>query len=283
MKMFLSLLLSTMIAASCQKSIEQASNNNTAQTLMNVSYGPDTLQRMDLHLPAGRSIDSTKVIVLIHGGAWMEGDKRDFNSYIDVLKQRLPEYAIINMNYRLASQAGNHFPTQENDVQAAINHIYSKRNEYRISDKIVLLGASAGAHLALLHAYKHTTPVKIKAVVSFFGPSDLADMYNSQTNAFYQYALGLLIGGTPTANPQVYNQSSPTYFANASSAPTILLHGGNDPLVSISQSIALHAKLQAAGVTSQLVTYPNEGHGWIGSSLDDSFTKIIAFLRANVQ
>lgn len=238
---------------------------------------------MDLYLPGGRNADSTKVIILLHGGGWAEGDKRDFASYIPILQQKLPGYAIVNMNYRLASQTANHFPSQENDVKAAVNFLFSKKSDYKISDKYVLLGGSAGAHLSLLHAYKYTSPVKIKAVVSFFGPTDLVEMYNSPSGVFYQSALQILIGGTPVSNPEAFRQSSPINFAGAQSPPTILLHGGNDFLVSPSQSATLKNTLQSAGVATQLVIYPNEGHGWVGANLDDSFNKIAAFLTANVQ
>jgi acetyl esterase/lipase len=288
MKMLLYLFLSMTLFSSCQKGVVQEAINNNggaveAKTMNNVAYGTDTAQRMDIYLPANRSKDSTKVIVLIHGGAWMEGDKRDFDSYMAVFKQKLPGYAIVNMNYRLASQLYNHFPAQENDVKSVVNFLFDKGDEYKISDKFVLLGASAGGHLALLHAYKYTAPVKIKAVVSLFGPTNLEDMYNSQTNAFYQYGMSLLIGGTPATNPAAFQQSSPIHFAGAQSPPTIMLHGGRDQLVNINQSISLKAKLDAAGVINQLVTYPNEGHGWYGSKMDDSFNKIEAFIKANVR
>jgi hypothetical protein len=45
----------------------------------------------------------------------------------------------------------------------------------------------------------------------------------------------------------------------------------------------LKNKLQSFGVVNQMVVYPNEGHGWFGTSLLDSFDKIVAFLTANVQ
>ena len=65
-----------------------------------------------------------------------------------------------------------------------------------ISDKFVLLGASAGGHLSLLHAYKYTTPVKIKAVVDFFGPTDLVDMYNNPASIFAPpAAIAAVVGG----------------------------------------------------------------------------------------
>jgi acetyl esterase/lipase len=249
----------------------------------NVSYGTDAQQKMDVYLPAGRTTTATKVIILIHGGGWSTGDKSDFNTYVDTLKIRLSGYAIININYRLASGTSNLFPTQENDVKAAIEFVYSKRNEYHISDKFVLLGASAGAHLSLLQGYKYSSPVKIKAIVDFFGPTDLVDMYNNPASIFAPpSALAAVIGATPTSNLTLYQQSSPINFVTAQSPPTIILQGGVDPLVSPNQAIALNNKLQTIGVVHQYVFYPTESHGWVGANLVDSFNKIEAFLAANV-
>lgn len=133
-----------------------------------VSYGNDPQQKMDVYLPADRSESSTKVLILVHGGAWVEGDKADFNSFIQAIQQRLPDYAIFNINYRLVKNGSNLFPAQEEDLKKAIEFVYSKRSEYHISDKFVYLGASAGAHLALLVGFKYTSPVRPKAVVWFF-------------------------------------------------------------------------------------------------------------------
>ncbi|MEO7922581.1 MAG: alpha/beta hydrolase [Chitinophagaceae bacterium] len=253
------------------------------QTQLNVAYGADPAQKIDIYLPAGRTIVSTKVIVLIHGGGWSTGDKADFNAYVDTLKRRLPGYAIFNINYRLATGAPNLFPTQENDVKAAIEFIYNKRGEYMVSDKFVLLGASAGAHLSLLQAYKNTTPVKIKAVVDFFGPTDLVDMYNNPASIFAPpSALVAVVGATPISNPVLYQQSSPINFVTAQTPPTIILQGGVDILVSPNQSVALKNKLLSFGVVHQYVFYPTENHGWTGANLVDSFNKIQAFLEANV-
>ena len=239
---------------------------------------------MDYYLPPGRSNSSTKVIVLIHGGAWSQGDKTDFNSFMDTLKKRLPGYAIFNINYRLATGATHFFPSQENDVKAAIEFIYSKRNEFLVSGKFVLLGASAGAHLSLLHAYKYTTPVKIKAVVDFFGPTDLVDMYNNPASVLAPSTLlSSVIGGTPVTHPLMYSHSSPVTYASTQSPPTILLHGGLDPLVSPNQSSLLKNLLFASGVVHEYVYYPTELHGWGGANMVDSFNRIEAFLAANVQ
>jgi acetyl esterase/lipase len=281
------LLISVVIIISCKKSNTTNTGNlntATAQTTLNVSYGADPLQKMDVYLPANRTTATTKTMILIHGGAWATGDKTDINGYIEALKLALPTYAIININYRLSDGARNLFPTQENDVKAAIDFIYNKRNEYLISDKLVLNGQSAGAHLALLHAYKSTSPVKIKAVVDFFGPTDLNVLFNNP-GQIPSATIGFIIGATPSSNPSLYQQSSPINFVTAQSCPTIILQGGADLLVDANlQSLPLKNKLTANGVVNQYVLYPNGGHGdWDAATYGDAFNKIAAFVNANVQ
>jgi acetyl esterase/lipase len=281
LKIILKWVLPCLLIASCKKdpAIEE---DNSAKTELNVAYATDPQNKMDVYLPAGRSSATTKAIILIHGGGWNQGDKTDFNIYVDTLKKRLPGYAIFNINYRLATGSANLFPSQEMDVKAAIDFIYNKRTEYKISDKFVLLGASAGGHLSLLHAYKYTSPVKIKAVVDFFGPTDLAAMYNNPPNPLVPALLFQVTGGTPTTHATIYQQSSPINFVTGQSPPTIILHGGVDIVVAFSQSVLLDTKLQQMGVTHQYVFYPTENHGWVGANLVDSFDKITAFLNANV-
>lgn len=276
--------LVTTFLLSCQKDISGDNPNIIPEkTHLNVAYGTDPLQKMDIYLPAGRTQATTKVIITIHGGAWAQGDKSDFAQFIDTLKKRLPGYAIFNINYRLSNGTTVFFPAQENDVKAAIEFIYSKRAEYLISEKFVLLGASAGGHLALLQSYKYSSPVKIKAVVDFFGPTDMTDLYNNPASPVIPAStIALIVGATPVTNPVIYQQSSPVNFVNAQSPPTIILHGGLDPVVSPTQSIALKNLLQAAAVTHEHVLYPTEMHGWLGTSLGNSFDRITAFLNTNV-
>jgi acetyl esterase/lipase len=279
------ILILSLVFIACQK--ENDSNGSSsvpAQTTLNVAYATtDPLQKMDVYLPAGRNTTSTKVIILIHGGAWSTGDKTDFTEYVDSLKRRLPGYAVFNINYRLSTGTANLFPTQENDVKAAIEFIYSKKEEYLISDKFVLLGGSAGGHLALLQGYKHTLPVKVKAIVDFFGPTNMVDMYNNPASPLVSPLLiAQVVGATPTSNPTLYQESSPINYVTAQSPPTIILHGGVDPLVSASQSVALKTKLQTMGVAHQYIFYPTETHGWTGATMTDSFDKIQVFLAAHV-
>ena len=275
----LGLFFMVTVISACKK--DEGSQQDLPVTMLDVSYGTNAQQKMDVYLPATRNTTSTKVIIMIHGGGWNTGDKADFDEYVDSLKKREPSYAIFNINYRLANTP-DIFPAQEQDVKAAVEFIYNKRQEYQVSDKFVLIGASAGAHLALLQGYKYSTPVKPKAIIDFFGPTDLVAMYNNPPNPLVQPILLSVTGGTPTTNNTLYTQSSPINFVSSQSPPTMILHGGIDIVVSPSQSVALDTKLFIAGVTHQYIFYPTEGHGWVGANLTDSFNKIQAFLAANV-
>lgn len=278
-QLFYSLLLFVFITG-CQKETNPSDRENAEKTILDVSYGSDPEQRMDVYLPANRNTSETKVLVLVHGGSWSSGDKTEFNEYIPVFKQRLPGYAIFNINYRLGQlPSSNPFPTQENDVKAAFDAIVARAEEYKFNkEKLAALGVSAGAHLVLLQAYKNNSP-NVKAVVDMFGPTDLVALHNNATTSLEQLVLQALLGGTPATNPALYESSSPINFVTAQSPPTLILQGGADPLVAPSQSTALQAKLEAANVPVQMILYPTEGHGWTGANLTDSYTRIEAFLK----
>jgi acetyl esterase/lipase len=165
------------------------------------------------------------VIILIHGGGWNQGDKADFTPYVDTLKKRMPvmQFSISITGLRQAQPTFSH---QENDVKAAIDLIYSKRTEYKISDKFVLLGASAGGHLSLLHAYKNSTPVKIKAVVDFFGPTELVDMYNNPPNPLVPIIAPAGNWWYTATFPVIYQQSSPINYVTAQSPRQLFFMAG---------------------------------------------------------
>lgn len=266
---------------SCSKK-DQPAPGSVAVVHTNVSYGNDPLQKMDVYLPAGRSEVSTPLLIMLHGGAWISGDKSDFTPYVDSIQKILPDYAVANVNYRLASIGSNLFPTQEMDVDSAMQFLLRHTNEYEVSpDKIIYMGVSAGGQLALLEAYKYASP-RAAAVISFFGPTDMADLaLNSPDTAIIDY-LPLLMGGTPAQNPGLYFRSSPVHFVNSTTCPTLLLQGGRDPLVPFAEAYELSDTLQAHGVIHQMVFYPGDGHGWTGPDLADSFQKILTFLQANI-
>ncbi len=264
-----------------------------AVTQLNVQYGTDRENVMDVYLPANRTTATTKVIILLHGGAWSQNDKSDqyFAPVVDSVRKRLPDWAVFNLNYRLAKLTGqNLFPSQEEDVKTAVKYIFDRRQSLGISDKWVIGGESAGGHLALLQAYKYNSPVKFKAVIDFYGPTDMTDLYRfyeTIPDALDREAslLGLrtLLGGTPTGNPQMYSNSSPINFVNAQSPPTIILQGELDDVVPMRQSEALRDKLASFGVTHEYVYHERQTHGWSDPVvITKSFDAIDTFLKANV-
>jgi acetyl esterase/lipase len=283
MKTILTLLISMSILTSCHpnEQVIVQEKNLPARTIYDVSYGNDTAQMMDIYLPPHRSIHSTKSIVLIHGGGWNSGSKKDFVAYIDSFKSRMPDYAIFNINYRLVN-GSNLFPTQELDVKTAIDFIVTNSPEYHVNkNKLVLLGVSAGGHLALLQGYKYNNP-KVAAIIDFFGPTDLVTMFQKPWNPYVPFVLQMITGTTPRQNSALYKQSSPINYINPQSAPTLILHGGSDKIVNVSQSKTLKDKLDKAGVRNELIIYPGKSHGWYGETLGNSFDRIAAFLGSNV-
>lgn len=280
---FVGMFISVAFTA-CQKS--ETGDKSLAQSDMkNIAYGSDSAQNMDIYLPEGRDTANTNVLLFIHGGSWSSGDKNEFNDAIAAIRARLSGYAIFNMNYHLAANKLTRFPVQQNDVQAAIRFIAGKAGEYKINvNKVGLIGASAGAHLALLEAYKNNDDRKIKAVVDLFGPADLTDLYNN--HPIPDQARPVLVnflGATPASDPDIYRQASPFNFVTAQSVPTKIFHGTDDIVVPIAQSNALAAKLTANKVKVDTTFYNGEGHGWYGDHLLDTYQKTIDFVIENVR
>ncbi len=289
---FLQILLITSFAffiISCNKNsggepVTVTTNAAIKLDTLNIAYGVlDPKQNMDIYLPPNRTDVNTKVFVMIHGGAWTAGDKSDFTSTVSTIQSGLSNYAIININYRLAAvPATNLWPTQYTDVKAAFDYIISNANHYHYNaNKIIVMGASAGAHLAMLKAYNNNTDARIKAVVNFFGPTDMVELYNFQTG-INQQLFSLFMGGTPISNAPAYSTASPLTFVNASSPATIIFHGTADAVVPLSQSTRLNTALQTAGVIKQYNEYAGEGHGAFSAANNaDAFSKAIAFSIAN--
>jgi acetyl esterase/lipase len=279
-----SLVLTTTVST-CNKNDRSVTEDVPQQVTRNVAYGSNAAQKMDVYLPAARSASDTKVLVFIHGGSWSGGDKSEFDQAIATLRSQLPDYAMFNINYRLSSAGNNRYPVQTNDVQRAIDFITSKAGEYMINPKkIGLIGASAGAHLALLQAYKYNTNGNVKAVVDLFGPTDLNALYSD--HPFPEASRSVLVnflGARPASNAALYQEASPLNFITAQSVPTLIFHGNLDIVNPISQSLALKAKLQAAKAKVEMITYTGEGHGWLGNNLVDTYSKVVTFIQQNVK
>src|SRR5437868_14229257 len=126
-------LLAYMAVFSTKPATPAASvTNSSAEIRMNVAYGADPSQHMDIYLPANRSAAKTKSLILIHGGGWSSGSRHNFTSYLDSFKRRMPDYAIFNVDYRMVTPQ-TVFPAQENDIKAAVQFVTSHAGEYQVS------------------------------------------------------------------------------------------------------------------------------------------------------
>lgn len=251
------------IVLSCKKKDENPDDNGIpGQNFMNLSYGSDSQQKMDVYLPEDRDETNTKLFIWIHGGAWMEGDKAEIANLIPTLDHNLSNYAYVSLNYRLynTDTQANRFPMQEEDIQLAVEFIKSKLSEWKVSNKVVIAGASAGGHLALLQAYKHNEDGFIKSAISYFAPTELESFY--PYNWYSLLVMTGVTGGTPQQYPELYHNSSPINYITSNSVPTIFFHGTTDDVVPISQSDLLRDALLAAGVTYDFMYVQGQGHGF---------------------
>jgi len=253
--------------------------------ILDTAFGTAPQQKMDIYLPAGRTT-ATKVIVLIHGGAWEAGDKADMNYYKNLLRAKWPEAAIANINYRLASNPNNIHHTQiMADITAAVNMMINNKSSFVVSDTLTMLGASAGAHLALLYTYAHNTNGYVRAVADFFGPAKLSDWswYNTYNIFLGQAISDIMIkyNGAPWDIP-LYDSNSPHVVATAQSKPTIIFHGTVDVIVPLYQSQQFRARLNTLGVPNEYYEY-FDGHGFNTTNTDDAMNKTVAFLKTHLR
>ncbi len=247
------------------------------KALTNVSYGNDAKQVYDIYLPANRTTES-KVLILIHGGGWKEGDKTDMNAFRDFIREQLPNTVVVNMNYRLADENNPPHPMQIDDISSVVNDLKTKRTEYQIGTNLGLMGVSAGGHLSLLWAYEYDTDNQINMVCSMVGPTNLAD--EAYTNSDNQDLKDLIFQfGTDI---EVLKNVSPLYKVKTTSPPTLLFYGGQDPLIPNSQGIDLKDKLEELEVVHEFTLYPNGGHGWVGLDLFDTSVKLKAFIEKHL-
>lgn len=268
---------------SCKKDSNQGGIVNTPTlpdtTILNVSYGTHQRQAYDIYLPQNRDT-TTPLIVMIHGGAWKAGQKEDLNSYFNLIKSKWPQTAIVNMNYRLASNTENiHHNQIIDDINSLINHLKDKKQFYGVSSKIGMMGASAGGQLAMIYAYKYNS--SIKCVGNIFGPGIINDWswYNS-TNLWLGGYTGNILAeyvGQPW-DSLAYKAVSPYWQVKSTSAPTIIFHGNLDPIVPVYQSQWLNGKLNTLGVSHQYHEYI-AFHSFDNTQSDDVMNKLVAFFK----
>lgn len=250
-----------------------------ATQFLNESYGNNSKQQYDIYLPEGRTMQ-TPVVILVHGGSWSGGDKSDMNLLVTLLRNNWSDYAIVNTNYRLATENSNQHPAQLNDLSALISQLDSKKNIHQVSDTYFFIGISAGGHLSLLYTYRNDNEHKVKAVCSIVGPTDFLDpAYTDSAYEVFHAIASQFLGDTYENNPDLYINASPITYIDALDAPTIMFYGGKDNLIPVSQPIRLKDKLTALNVPVSYTLYPDSGHDLMGVDFVDISNKIKIFFN----
>ncbi|OXA45226.1 uncharacterized protein LOC110857337 [Folsomia candida] len=247
--------------------------------LPNVTYGPESRQVVDIYLPSWDLEPITKVIILIHGGAWGAGEKEGMDGWLQFLATGFPTHIIANMGYRLGTAESPGFPKQLEDISLVVTML---QNVLPQNVTFALIGGSAGAQLAMLYSYAYDREAQqVKVVVSHVGPTDFTHSSYTANPLFLDYFVNLVGPCRYTECPELYNVTSPATWVSEKSAKTIGFYGNRDLLIPNAQMPIIRDKLTEAGVTNKFTVY-NAGHGnWIGADLLDEMDQIVEFLRDN--
>ncbi len=212
----------------------------------------NTIENTELKLDIYHKTNVDKpmpLLIFIHGGAWKKGDKHDYWPYLIPYAEK--GYITATIQYRFTGEAK--YPAQLNDVSNAVKWLQDNAEQYHIDpNKIVLIGGSAGGHLAMMAGYANPS-LKIKGVVNLYGPSDLTTDYAQETSSVIK-----LIGKSYEEAPELYKQASPISFINKSIPPTLIFQGMLDEIVPYEQSDNLDKKIKEAGA----ISYYHKLKGW---------------------
>jgi acetyl esterase/lipase len=206
------------------------------------------------------------VIVVIHGGGWRAGDRGEavpLNLYLAARG-----YAVAAIDYRLAPAAP--YPTALDDVRTAVAYLAAHAAEYALDPaRVVLLGRSAGGHLALLAGHTRDAGTlggaRIVGIVAYYAPMDLAALAHVPRDHVVLDLRQLtrdFVGADADAEPARFAAASPSTFADTPVPPTLLIHGARDEIVPVAQSRSLAARLTAAGNPIAYLETPWSAHGF---------------------
>lgn len=257
-------------------------------------------ERLDLYEPATGDAPHP-LVVIIHGGGWVTGDKRS-----DLPMAAIPGfldrgYAVASINYRLTSEAI--FPAQLLDAKAAIRFLRANAGDFDLDpDRIAVVGESAGAHLALLlgttaDVARFDDPAlgnggvssAVQAVVDFYGPADLAtaDIHrtlNPSCPSEPDPNIASLLGAPPAAAGDLAAAASPVSYLHPFQTlpPFFIAHGDADCIVPYQQSVELHEAIEAvAPGRSTLAIVPGSGH-YLSFDFDSQSSALIEFLAGSI-
>ena len=219
--------------------------------------------KLDIYVPPNQAANATAPsVLLVHGGGWSSGDREQLRGYGIRLGRR--GYVCVACEYRLSGEAT--WPAPLYDVKAALR--WMRANSARVGidpGKITVHGISAGAHLALMVAATPNMPrfegtggspgfgTEVAAAIGVYTPTDLG-------RARSEGAVAQLMG--PDADDAAYQAASPITYVRRDFPPTLLIHGNQDRIVPLSDSLRLHQALLDHGAPAELHTFNGQPHAF---------------------
>ncbi|MFC5284073.1 alpha/beta hydrolase fold domain-containing protein [Pedobacter alpinus] len=280
----LSLFFAQLAYAQEGQEIKQVSYPVGYQAQLNVVY--TTVNnwdgKMDLYL-APKANGPSPIIINIHGGGWARGSKDSQSGFGSLFKQG---YSVANISYRLA--VTDKAPAAIEDTRCALIYLIKNAKALNIDiNKIVIMGSSAGGHLALMGGLLANNPIfdkncagekniKVAAIIDKYGVSDISEAaLGDQSNRTVKFWLG-----DKFSDNEFKKSISPIYYVTKNSPPIFIVHGDADPTVSYQQSVELAKKLNKLGVKHEFITVKKGGHGgFVADKSAEVSLKIIAFLK----
>lgn len=241
--------------------------------------GGNPRQTLDLYLPKAQAADTRlPVIVFIHGGGWVGGNKSAGRAALQDFVAG-GHYAAVSVGYRLAGEA--RWPAQIHDCKAAIRWIRANAASLGLDgERVAVMGTSAGGTLAMLlgvgggvtelegEVGPHVgTSSRVTCVVNRYGRLDFdaapesARAAPSQAKAL-EDRLSKMFGAPFSERRAAARNGSPITHLTPEDAPMLTLHGTRDELVPITQAESFDAAARRAGARHLLVRVVNGGHGF---------------------
>ncbi len=260
----------------------EAPRSSRIRLVPDVDYAGDgnPRHRLTLAFPLESAVKKPlPIIVYIHGGGWLEGDHERGVGAIRSLVET-GRFAGASIGYRLSDEAG--WPAQIHDCKGAIRWIRAHAARLGVDpDRIAVMGHSAGGHLSAMLGLAGTaedglegdvgshssTSSRVAVAINFFGPSDLLSMQSQMPeNGVIQHDApdspeSRLLRGPLQSRPDLARSASPRFFVDSSDPPMLLIHGDQDRLIPMAQSISLAADLEEADVDHAFVRVIGGGHG----------------------